>query len=227
MIQPGIEIKICGLTTPAEALACAAAGADAIGLVFHAASPRNLLPAQAQAIAAGLPCAVARVGIFVTQGTAEILQIAAQVGLTAVQVYGAPGSYDYPAFASQGLQVVQVLRCSGAELLRQAHALPANLGLLVECGRGTLPGGNGIAWNWSDSALLCGVRAFAVAGGLDAANVAEALRASGAAAVDVSSGVESAPGTKDLTKVTAFIATARACGATGAGCVFRTHIPNS
>ena len=82
-----IEIKICGLTNPSAALACVAAGANAIGMVFHPASPRNLTPAQAQEIAAQLPSHVAKVGVFVEQTAEEIVQIAQHVGLTVVQLH--------------------------------------------------------------------------------------------------------------------------------------------
>ncbi len=221
MTPPHIGIKICGLLSPAMALACADAGADAIGMVFHPPSPRNIQPAQARAITARLPPHVAKVGVFVDQDTEEIARIAAQAGLDAVQLHTVLPGDRYARLTRHGLHVVQVLRSSGAELLAQACALPPAVGLLVECGRGALPGGNGAAWNWADAAVLRELRPFAVAGGLDPANVAQALLASGASAVDVSTGVESAPGSKDLARVAAFIAAVRAAGATSRGRVFQ------
>lgn len=203
-------------------MACVAAGADAIGLVFHPASPRHLTLDQAQEITVVLPDDVAKVGVFVEQTVDEILATAAQVGLSAVQLYAAPSLANYETLARHGLHVVQVLRSTGAELMAQARAVPLSVGLLVECGRGILPGGNGIAWNWAEAAVLREIRPFGVAGGLDACNVAQALAASGASAVDVSSGVESAPGVKDLDKVTAFIAAVRAAKATSQGIVFQS-----
>ena len=95
--------------------------------------------------------------------------------------------------------------------------------MLVECGRGVLPGGNGTVWQWADAAALSGVRPFAIAGGLSPDNVAAALAVSGASAVDVSSGVECAPGVKDLARVRSFIAAAREARADAAGPVFRTE----
>ena len=83
------------------------------------------------------------------------------------------------------------------ELLEQARALPATAGILVECGRGTLPGGNGAAWNWADAEPLAALRPFALAGGLTPQNLAEAAALSKAVAWDVSSGVETTPGVKD------------------------------
>ena len=221
MSTPRIEIKICGLTTKAAAMACAAAGADAIGMVFHAASPRNVNPAQAHEITANLPARVARVGVFVNQTAEEILQIVTQAGLNCVQLHGAPGKQSYELFLQQGLHVVQMLCGRGANLLSQAAKLPPAVGVLVECGRGALPGGNGTPWNWGEAIVLHGIRPYAVAGGLAPSNVKEALTASGASAVDVSSGVESAPGIKDLAKVTALINAVRSSGASGGGNVFR------
>ena len=223
-----IEIKICGITTPAAAAACSAAGTDAIGMVFHPASPRNLAPAQARMIAAAIPAGVAKVGVFVDQTPDEVLRIVAQVGLDTVQWYGTPDVKTYAAFARHRLRVVQVLRSTGNELLTQSRALPPNVGLMVECGRGPLLGGTGVAWNWAEAAILREIRPFAVAGGLDAANVAQAIAASGASAVDVSTGVEASPGVKHLGKVIAFVAAVRASGARSVGQVFSARgITNS
>ena len=221
MNAPRIEIKICGLTSPEMAVACATAGADAIGLVFHPPSPRNLRMDQAKAIAVALPRHVARVGVFVAQTSVEILRIADQVGLQAVQLCGPVDAAACDTFLRHDLHVVQVLRSTGAELLAEARALPLSVGVLVECGTGAQLGGTGKTWNWSDAAVLWGCRPFAIAGGLDAATVGQAIAASGAIAVDVSSGVERAPGVKDLAKVAAFVAAVRDAGAIGTGQVFR------
>ncbi len=215
-----IEIKICGLTTPAAAIACVAMGADSIGMVFHSTSPRNLTPAQAREIATAIPDGVAKVGVFVNQTADEILQIVERAGLNTVQFHGEPIPSLYEILARHNLHVVQKLCGSETRLLTQARLLPPNVGVLVECGRGTLPGGNGTPWNWGEAAVLREIHPFAVAGGLDASNVGQALAISGASAVDISSGVEAAPGIKDLGKVTAFIAAVRASGARGCGCVF-------
>jgi phosphoribosylanthranilate isomerase len=225
MSAHSIEIKICGLTSPEAAAACAAAGANAIGMVFHPPSPRNLLPAQARAIAAALPAGVARVGVFVDQPPEEILRIAREVGLDTVQLHTAPAAGTLAFLARHGVYAVQVLRSSGETLLSEARALPPRIGVLVECGSGPLPGGNGATWLWEQAAPLRPFRAFAVAGGLTPDNASEALLRSGASAVDVSSGVESAPGCKDLQKVAALVAAVRAADAGGRGPVFRPPHP--
>ncbi len=221
MNTPRIEIKICGLTSPELAVACAAAGADAIGLVFHPVSPRNLRPEQARAIAAALSRNVARVGVFVAQTPGEILRIADLAALDAVQLCGSADAAACDELIRHGLHVVQVLRSTGAELLAEAQALPLSVGVLVECGAGAQLGGIGKAWNWADAAVLRGCRPFAIAGGLDAATVGQAIAASGAPAVDVSSHVERAPGIKDLDKVAAFVAAVRTSGARSNGRVFK------
>lgn len=208
------EIKICGLTSPEAAAACADAGADAIGLVFHPSSPRHLTIARAREIAAALPAHVAKVGVLVDQDDARIRDIARQVGLTAVQLHASRQPLSAPA-----PRTIAVLTDSGVALLDRARAVAAEHGVLVECGRGQLPGGNGAAWNWSEAKPLAPLRPFAIAGGLAPSNVAAALSVSGATAVDVSSGVEAAPGIKDLARVKDFIAAARS-GAPVAGSVF-------
>ena len=207
-----VEVKICGLTTPAAAAACAAAGASAIGMVFHPASPRDLTPEQARKIAAVVPKGVARVGVFVDQDADAILRIAEQVGLDTVQLHGDWRDLPIEAFQARGLRVVCVLRSNGGDLLADERRTPPDAGVLVECGRGSLPGGNGVSWNWTGAAVLHSVRPFAIAGGLTPETVADAIRVSAASAVDVSSGVESSPGVKDLSRVAAFIAAVRAAG---------------
>lgn len=219
-----IEIKICGLTSPETAAACAAAGADAIGMVFHPPSPRHLTLEQACDVAAAVPAGVAKVGVFATQDQESVLRIASQAGLDVVQLHGACAGVDAAAFTARGLRVVRVLRATGAELAAQAQRVPRDEGILVECGQGVLPGGNGIAWRWSDAAALRAIRPFAVAGGLTPDNVDVALAQSGASAVDVSSGVECAPGIKDPERVRAFVAAARAAHVAAAGPVFHNPL---
>jgi len=165
---------------------------------------------------------VAKTGVFVNQTADEIFRIASQVGLDTVQFHGAPTASLYDILARNGLHVVQKLCGSEIRLLAQARLLPPAAGVLVECGRGTLPGGNGTPWNWGEASVLRDIRPFAVAGGLDASNVAQALAISGASGVDVSSGVEAAPGIKDMGKVTAFVAAVRTSRACGRGNVFNS-----
>ncbi len=191
------NLKICGITTRETARFCAAAGVGALGAVFFSKSPRALTPQQARALFDGLPAHVARVGVFVDMPVAELLDCAREAGLDTVQLHGSEPLDDILAVRREGFRVIKVLKAAGEKLLEAAAALPLSVGILVECGRGALPGGNGAAWDWAEAAPLATVRPFALAGGLTPDNLAEAARLSHASAWDLSSGVETSPGVKD------------------------------
>jgi len=191
------NLKICGITTRETAQFCAACGVEALGAVFFAKSPRNVTPQQARAIFEGLPAHVARVGVFVDMPLEEMLSTARAAALDTVQLHGSEPAETVAAALAAGFHVIKVLKTTGAALVDAARAVPAEAGILVECGKGTLPGGNGAVWNWADAAPLAAVRPFALAGGLTPDNLSEAARLSQATAWDLSSGVECAPGVKD------------------------------
>jgi len=204
-----IEIKICGITDPETAAMCAAAGASAIGMVFYPPSPRNVSLEQARAIAAQIPFGVAKTGVFADQDADTILRIAFESGLDVAQLHRSSNRIPPELFTARGLPVVMALNLSGDALLEYVRRTPFDTGILVECGQGPLPGGNGQEWRWADAAVLRGLRPFAVAGGLTPENVVTAITESGATAVDVSSSVEQSPGVKDFGRVREFIAAAR------------------
>ena len=207
-MNSAIEIKICGLTDPDQAAACAAAGVDAIGFVFHPSSPRRVTPLHAREMASVLPGNVARIGVFVDHAARDIRSIAETAGLTAVQLHGAAAQAAGPELMAAGLPVIFVLRQADT-LADDARRLPPGAGVLVECGRGSLPGGNGVAWEWGRAAALAGLRPFAIAGGITPDNVCAALACARASAVDLSSSVESAPGRKDPARVIRLVAAVR------------------
>jgi phosphoribosylanthranilate isomerase len=199
------QVKICGLTSPETAAACAEAGADAIGFIFFEKSPRHLTVAQAAEIRAAVPGGIAAVGVFVNEGYDEIMRRVDGVALTGVQLHGGESQELVARLQREGLLVVKALftgRDPGLDKKAEYHASA----YLVECGLGPLPGGNAETWQWQDAAGFAETAPLIVAGGLDADNVAEAVRIADPDAVDVSSGVEFAPGKKDLEKVRAFIA---------------------
>lgn len=202
------NVKICGITRRQDARFCAEAGAGALGAVFYEKSPRNISGFQAQIIFKDLPKEIARVGVFVNASVDSMLKTARQAGLDTVQMHGEETVEVIEILLREGFHVVQAIKRTGQELFTIARALPPQAGVLVECGRGALPGGNGIAWNWSSAAPLAQVRAFAIAGGLNPENLAGAARDSHASGFDASSGVESAPGIKDEAAVRAFVQTA-------------------
>ncbi len=191
------NLKICGITSRDTARFCADAGVGALGAIFYSKSPRCVTAAQARAMFAGLPRRVARVGVFVDMPAGELLALARDADLDVVQLHGSEPLTAILHLLGAGFRVVKVLKLTGDRLLEAARALPASVGVLVECGNGVLPGGNGAAWNWADAAPLAAQRPFALAGGLTPANICEAARLSRAAAWDLSSGVETAPGIKD------------------------------
>ena len=205
-------IKICGITRRPDALFCAAAGVGALGAVFYGKSPRNVSPAQARYLFEDLPAPIARVGVFVDASAAAMIATARAAALDTVQMHGEETMETIHAVMDAGFHVVKVLGRRGEDWLAAARALPPQVGLLVECGKGVLPGGNAAVWNWSAAAPLAPLRPFAIAGGLHPLNLAVAARSSRASGFDVSSGVESAPGVKDEAAVRAFLQAAADLG---------------
>jgi phosphoribosylanthranilate isomerase len=195
-----IEIKICGQTQPDDAAACAEAGADTIGIVFHAASPRHVEPPRARNIVSALPPGFPVVGVFADSPADTVARIADEAGIHIVQLHGREDDAAIAFLLARGLRVIKVLKTIGPDLLRESQALPPECGILVECGKGPLPGGNAAAWNWAEAVPLAAVRPFALAGGLTPENVEPAVLAAHPSAVDLSSGVEYSPGRKNLEK---------------------------
>ena len=191
------NLKVCGITTRETARFCAEAGVGALGAVFFKKSPRSVTPSQARAMFEGLPAQVARVGVFVDMPTGDVVAAAREAALDTVQLHGNEPLTDITALQEAGFHVIKVLKVTGVALVRAAAAVPSTASILVECGKGTLPGGNGAAWNWPDAAPLAAVRPFALAGGLTPQNLALAVCQSKAVAWDVSSGVEFSPGVKN------------------------------
>ncbi len=203
------QIKVCGLTVPEEAAGCAALGADAIGLVFFPPSPRHVTLDQAARIAAALPDRVRRAGVFVDPGRDLLAETVAGCGLQVVQLHGREAP-DLAIWLRERFQVtvVKALFVTKAPPLTAADDYDV-AAYLVECGQGPLPGGNALAWDWGAAADFARRHPTILAGGLDADNVGRAIAAALPDAVDASSGLEAAPGRKDLKKVERFIAAVR------------------
>ena len=203
-----VQVKICGLTDPHQARACARLGADAVGLIFYPPSPRHVARALARRITAALPAGTAAVGVFVDASFDEIMDTVRRCRLTAVQLHG----HETPRLAADlretGLLVIKALFSDRPPDFGRAADYEVDA-LLVECGRGPLPGGNAATWNWSAAAPLAARLPLVLAGGLSPENIAAALAAARPHAVDVSSGVESRPGIKDMDRVRTLIETVR------------------
>ena len=204
------QIKICGLTRPDEAIGCAQAGADAIGLVFYQKSPRYVTRDQAKKIINQLPANIKSVGVFVNETFSYIMQRIEHCSLNAVQLHGNEKPEFARRLARENITVIKVLFDNKAPYLKDAGQYEADA-FLVECGKGILPGGNAMAWNWANAKLLGERYPIILAGGLDPDNVKTAFSACLPDAFDISSGVERSPGRKDLSKVRAFIRAVNDC----------------
>jgi phosphoribosylanthranilate isomerase len=208
-----IRVKICGLRTPADVTAVARAGAAYAGFVFFAKSPRNVTLPEARLAAMAAPPGLAKVALTVDADNIALDAIVEAVPLDILQLHGHE-SPDRVAEvrARYGLPVMKAVGLADESDLPAIFAFSTVADqILIDAKppRGAdLPGGNGLAFDWR---LLAGrrwLRPWMLAGGLTAENVAEAVRLTGARQVDVSSGVESAPGVKDAARIAAFVAAA-------------------
>ena len=208
-----VKVKICGVRTPAILDVAVAAGADLAGLVFFAKSPRNLAIEQAGALADAARGRVGTVAVMVDPDDALIEAVVGTVRPDILQLHGKETPERVAAIKDRtGLSVFKAVSvCEPADVAQaQAYAGIADQILFdaKAAPDAVLPGGNGVSFDWR--ILASAKPPFALSGGLDAGNVAEAIALTGAALVDVSSGVETAPGEKDAALITQFIQAARA-----------------
>lgn len=207
-----IQAKICGLSTLETVDAAVRHGASHVGFVFYPKSPRYVTPDQAAGLASGLPPDVARIGVMVDPDDVLVEQVLLAVPITALQLHNVT-----PARAAQIRRRAAVwaaigVRTSADIATAQTYKGAADRILYdAKTPEGTLPGGMGLRFDWT---LLSGIDhplPWTLSGGLDAGNLPEAVRTTGARLVDVSSGVESAPGIKDVDKIAAFLQAAARC----------------
>jgi phosphoribosylanthranilate isomerase len=199
------RVKICGITSAADALAAVEAGADALGFVFVPGTPRLIHPETAERIVAGLPPFVTSVGVFMDQPLDEVLRIAARCKLQAIQLHGG----EPETFSRRiPLKVIKAIRVRDAADLRPMATYPAHAFLLDAFVDGR-PGGTGIPINWDLAVQAKGQIPLILSGGLRPDSVGPAIRRVRPYGVDVSSGVEVRLGRKDHQKVREFIAAVR------------------
>ncbi len=195
-------VKICGITREADALAAARLGAHAVGFVFCAKSPRNVSIATGKELASALPPFVMAVGLFVNPAAREVENVLNEVPLNLLQFHGE----EAPDFCAQfGVPFIKAARVkAGLDLIQYAHHYRAARGLLLDAFVDGTHGGTGAAFDWSlvPPGLPLPV---ILSGGLNPANVGDAIRRVSPWAVDVSSGVEASPGVKDPQKIAAFM----------------------
>lgn len=200
------RIKICGLREPAHARLAAEAGADAIGLVFHPSSPRHLVIEEARAITEALPPFVSAVALFVDAEPAFIRHVLASIRVDLLQFHGD----EAPGFCDQfGVPYLRAVRMAeGTDLVEWARRFEGARALLLDAHVAGQPGGTGRTFDWSRIPSTLPIP-IVLSGGLDAGNVARAVREVRPYAVDVSSGVESSRGVKDPERIVEFIRSVR------------------
>jgi phosphoribosylanthranilate isomerase len=193
-----IRVKICGVTTPEDARLAADLGASAIGMVMWPHSPRHVEVDRARAIVEALPPFVSAVGVFVDQGDAQ--RLAEAIGLHILQFHG-----DEPAIVYRDCArpVIKAIAVRDRSALDAAAAVPARATVLLDAHDPEKRGGTGTRIDWATAAEVAARRPVILSGGLNAQNVIEAIEAVRPIAIDVSSGVESAPGRKDPAKLRA------------------------
>ncbi len=208
-----ITAKICGINDAAAMQTAVDAGARFVGLVFYPPSPRALEPDAAAALADLVPAGVTKVGLFVDPEDTLLDHVRDKVSLDMVQLHGAESPERCRSVRSRtGLPVMKAIKVASADDLAAADDYDGAVDWLMFDAKApadmanALPGGNALAFDWT---LLAGRDwpvPWMLAGGINAGNVAEAVAASGATVVDVSSGVEVAPGRKDPARIRAFLA---------------------
>jgi phosphoribosylanthranilate isomerase len=200
-----VRVKICGITNLDDALLAVDAGADALGFVFHAKSPRWIVPEQAAEIIKALPPFVLTVGLFVNAGLDFVNATAANCCLDRVQLHGD----ESPAFCAQVVRpVIKVFRIKDMASLDLIAGYRV-AGYLLDAYSPQAYGGTGLTFNWDIAKEARKFAPIILAGGLTPDNVRQAVETVGPFAVDVSSGVEASPGRKDPVKVREFIRRAK------------------
>jgi len=210
------EVKICGLTTEAALDAALAGGADYVGFVFHAKSPRNIDPDAARTLADKARGRAKIVALFVDPDDSQLARVVDALVPDVIQLHGGETPERVADIARRfGRPVMKAIEVAAAGDAQTALAYAGKADRILfdakppEGGANALPGGNGVPFDWQ---ALDGVRGrmdFMLAGGLTAANVGEAIARTGAKAVDVSSGVESRPGEKDPELIRRFLHAAK------------------
>ena len=199
-----IPVKICGITRPEDAHLAAELGAAAVGIVLWRRSPRFVERNRAREIVSALPPGVGAVGVFVNQ-TEEAIELAADIGLTAVQLHGEelPASYE-----DADVRVIKAVAVRDESAEDAAARVPSAATVLLDAHDPVKRGGTGRPIDWSIARSIAQQRSVILAGGLNAENVVAAIAAVAPCGIDVSSGVESA-GVKDAAKLRALFDTLR------------------
>lgn len=200
-----VRVKICGITNLDDALLALDAGADALGFVFHSASPRHIFPEQASHIISQLPPFIQTVGLFVNQSPETVNATVFSCGIDIVQLHGEEPAEYCAAINHRILKAVRVKDITSLEVMAE---YPVST-FLLDAWSPSAHGGTGQTFNWDIAALAAQKNRIILAGGLTPENIADAIRQVRPYGVDVSSGVESSPGRKNAAKVREFIRIAK------------------
>lgn len=203
------RVKVCGIRRLDDARLAVELGASALGFVFWPRSPRVVAVDAARDITRRLPPFVATVGVFVNQPREEVLETAARAGMTVIQLHG---DEDASAYAGSLFRVIKALPVGRDFTMAALDGVPADMTVLLDAHDPVRRGGTGQRIEWTVAAAAAGRRPVILSGGLNADNVQEAVRTVQPHAVDVSSGVEVAPGQKDQLKLRAFFAALQTVG---------------
>ncbi|MBI2412643.1 MAG: phosphoribosylanthranilate isomerase [Deltaproteobacteria bacterium] len=196
-----VRVKICGITNIEDAEAAVSFGADALGFIFYGKSPRYIDPVHAGSIIRALPPFVVKVGVLVNETLEEVRRVREEASLDRVQLHGD----ETPEYCAEvGAGVIKAFRIRGRTDIDKLalYDVPA---FLLDTYKEGVPGGTGETFNWEIAVEASAERRIILSGGLNAENVAMAIKTVRPYAVDVSSGVEAAPGKKDLEKMKKFI----------------------
>jgi phosphoribosylanthranilate isomerase len=219
---PRTRIKICGVTRVDDAIAAVVAGADAIGMIFHPGSPRNIPIDRAREIVRAVGPFVTPVGIFVDAPASKVMEISAELGLHTVQLNGQEPVERIAQLRKQKLKIIKAVKVDAKleqelERWRAAMSLVGDMlaGLVLETGGTPVPGGSGITNDWTrikqlqDKGAFNGLPPLIAAGGLNANNVKDVVKNLRPWAVDVSTGVESSLGHKSAEMINDFVRSVR------------------
>jgi len=199
------KVKICGITNLEDALFATEAGADALGFIFYAQSPRCITPDRAREIILRLPPFMAKVGVFVNEELDRVKEIMAYCHLDYAQLHGDETPEQVAALAPRAIKAVRVRSAADVERLSAYQAAA----YLLDAYHPTKPGGTGETWDWELATAAKRYGPVILAGGLTPQNVVAAIERVHPYAVDVSSRVEAAPGIKDRQKMQCFIIAAK------------------
>lgn len=208
-MRQSVKVKVCGITNAEDAWAAVEAGADALGFIFHEQSPRYVVPAVASRIIAELPPLIVTVGVFVNEGMATVRSIMDTCGLAMAQLHGDENASYCHELSRPSMKALRLKDRGSLLALAEYQGRGGVRGFVLDTFSELAYGGTGQVTDWALAADVAKSARVLLAGGLTPDNVTEAIRAVRPYGVDVSSGVEAAPGKKDPAKIRAFLEAVR------------------